>query len=237
MIRNADILSAVYGCTLHCGQNVRVTFLYCTRKECMHEPYYRRLPHILPPGETLFITYRLYGTLSFDVLRRLREEHALFVQQATAENETLDAARKRLEGRYFVSFDHYLDRCMGGENWLQQAPIAELVRDSLLHGRDTLYDLHAFCIMPNHVHVLLTIMREDIPFYKVLQRMKTYTAVRANRILNRVGKSFWQPESYDHLVRHKDSFERIIRYILQNPVKAGLVDNWEDWPYSFYKYM
>ncbi|RZM09256.1 MAG: hypothetical protein EOO88_49060, partial [Pedobacter sp.] len=88
--------------------------------------------------------------------------------------------------------------------------------------------------MPNHVHVLLTIIREDVPFYKILQRIKTYTAVRANRLLNRIGQPFWQAESYDHIVRNKKSFKRIIAYILNNPVKAGFVENWEDWPHTYY---
>ena len=202
----------------------------------MHEPYHRRLPHLMPPGATLFLTFRLQGTVPFEVLLQLQEDHTRLVQQHNTDNEPIEAIKKRLEGRYFVSFDQYIDRATSGENWLKNEQIADLVKHSLHFGHETTYNLHAFCIMPNHVHVLLTVLREDIPFYKVLQRLKTYTAVRANRILNRVGQSFWQAKSYDHIVRNGKSFERIIAYILNNPVQAGLVDKWEDWPHSYCQY-
>ncbi|GAB4044655.1 REP-associated tyrosine transposase [Spirosoma litoris] len=147
----------------------------------------------------------------------------------------MEAAKKRLEGRYFVSFDQYIDGCQSGADWLKNEEIAQLVTQSLHFGHDIYYNLHAYCVMPNHVHVLLTVLREDVPFYKVLQRLKTYTAVQANRLLNRTGQSFWQAESYDHAVRNEKSFKRIVNYILHNPIKAGLVINWEDWPYSYYQ--
>ncbi|GAB3999579.1 hypothetical protein GCM10028807_50190 [Spirosoma daeguense] len=87
--------------------------------------------------------------------------------------------------------------------------------------------------MPNHVHVLLIILENNVPFYRILQRLKTHSAVQANKLLNRVGQTFWQSEIYDHVVRNKESFKRIIAYILQNPVKAGLVENWQDWPHTY----
>ncbi|QMW00834.1 REP-associated tyrosine transposase [Spirosoma foliorum] len=190
----------------------------------------------MPPGETLFITYRLHGTVPFAILRQLQEEHDWLIQQNSREDESLEVAKKRLEGRYFVSFDQYIDTCRSGADWLKNEEIAELVKQSLHFGHTTHYHLHAYCVMPNHVHVLLTVLCEDMPFYKILQRLKTYTAVRANRLLNRTGQPFWQSESYDHAVRNEKSFKRIVNYILQNPVKAGLVTDWEDWPHSYCQY-
>ena len=202
----------------------------------MHETYHRRLPHVMPPGETLFITFRLHGTVPYEILLQLQEEHKRLMQGHITELEPMEIVKKRLEGRYFVSFDQYMDQSTSGGNWLRNRAVAELVVASLHFGHNTSYDLHTFCIMPNHVHVLLTVLREDIPFFTILQRIKTYTAIRANRLLNRVGQPFWQAESYDHVVRNKKSFERIINYILNNPVKAGLVENWADWPYSYCRY-
>ncbi|WP_461094737.1 REP-associated tyrosine transposase [Spirosoma gilvum] len=190
----------------------------------------------MPPGETLFITFRLYGTVPFAVLLQLQQEHSKLIQEHISSQESLEIIKKRLEGRYFISFDKYLDRCSGHANWLQQDEIAQLVKQSLHFGHNSTYNLHAYCIMPNHVHALLTPLEDDVPFYKILQRIKTYTSVRANRILNRVGQPFWQAESYDHVVRTHKSFGSIINYILQNPVKAGLVENWEDWPHSYCRY-
>ena len=102
-----------------------------------------------------------------------------------------------------------------------------------IHFREgSQYALHAYCIMSNHVHLLVTIPENDTMFYRVLQSLKRYTAQAANRLLNRTGQSFWHPESYDHVVRNSGEFKRIIEYILMNPVKAELVESWEDWPHS-----
>ncbi len=144
----------------------------------------------MPPGETLFITFRLHGTVPFSVLRQMQAEHNLLIQQHIKDNESVESVKKQLEGRYFVRFDQYIDTCEDNINWLLNAEIAELVKESLFFADHTSYDLHAFCIMHNHVHVLLTNLCEGVPFYKILQRLKTYTAVRANRILNRIGQPF-----------------------------------------------
>ena len=115
--------------------------------------------------------------------------------------------------------------------------------------------------MPNHVHIVLKPIVERFAdashveslrrnsknrsdeehnhdsFYiltDILQNYKKYTARMSNLILNRTGQ-FWQHESYDHVIRDQDELNRIINYVLQNPVKAGLVENPEDWKWSYYK--
>ncbi len=82
------------------------------------------------------------------------------------------------------------------------------------------YALHAFVVMPNHVHLLLT---PAIAVPKLAKSLKGITAKRANLILGLTGSSFWQEESYDHLVRSDREFEQIRQYIENNPVRAGLV--------------
>ena len=67
---------------------------------------------------------------------------------------------------------------------------------------------------------------------RILHSLKGYTAKKANQVLGREGQ-FWQRESYDHIVRDRDEQLRIRRYILNNPVRAGLVDHWTEWPYSY----
>ena len=74
--------------------------------------------------------------------------------------------------------------------------------------------------MPNHVHLLVT---PKVPATKWLGPLKGFTAHEANELLGQTGKPFWQNESYDHLVRSPQEFDRIRRYIENNPVKAGLV--------------
>ena len=82
------------------------------------------------------------------------------------------------------------------------------------------YVLHAFVVMPNHVHVLITPV---VPLPKLTRSLKGITAKRANAVLGLTGIPFWQDETYDHLVRDGREFERIRNYIEDNPVRAGLV--------------
>ncbi|HUR98602.1 MAG TPA: hypothetical protein VMZ26_11110 [Pyrinomonadaceae bacterium] len=65
-----------------------------------------------------------------------------------------------------------------------------------------------------------------------MKSIKGYTAREANKILNRKG-SFWEAESYDHEVADDEEFNRIVRYVLNNPVKAGLVKDWRDWKWNW----
>ena len=67
-----------------------------------------------------------------------------------------------------------------------------------------------------------------------MQSLKGYTARKANQLLGRSG-AFWHHESYDHCVRNSNEWRRIVNYVLNNPVKAGLVDEWEKWRWSYYR--
>ena len=91
------------------------------------------------------------------------------------------------------------------------------------------YRLHAFVVMPNHVHLLCT---PAVALPKLTKSLKGITAKRANAILALTGSSFWQEESYDHLVRHKREFDRIRNYIEENPVRAELVSEASEYRWS-----
>ena len=91
------------------------------------------------------------------------------------------------------------------------------------------YDLHAFVIMSNHVHVLLDAL---IHPSHIMRSLKGFTAREANLALGLTGQAFWQKESYDHWVRDDHEFERIRAYIENNPVKAGIAKAPEDYPWS-----
>jgi REP element-mobilizing transposase RayT len=89
--------------------------------------------------------------------------------------------------------------------------------------------LHAWVVMPNHVHLLFT---PNIEPSVVLRRLKGASAREANQLLGLTGQPFWQAESYDRLVRSPAEFERIEEYIVQNPVRAGLARSQEEYPWS-----
>jgi putative transposase len=126
--------------------------------------------------------------------------------------------------------DRYPDSTPSGPKYLAQEPIARAVEESLLRG--VLlghYDLGAYAILANHVHVLL--LPKILPS-RLLQSLKGSTARQANRILGRTGETFWQAESYDHWVRDEDEWQRIVDYIEENPVKAGFVHRASDYRWS-----
>ena len=91
------------------------------------------------------------------------------------------------------------------------------------------YELAAWVIMPNHVHLLI-LPKVAVP--EITRWLKGSTARRANRLLGRTGLPFWQDESYDHWVRNPKEFDRITGYIEDNPVSAGLVGSMDLWPWS-----
>ena len=134
-------------------------------------------------------------------------------------------------GKAFVWMDRFLDTTRTGPFWLRMASIAALVVDAIALGQDELkhYDVGAFVVMPNHVHLLVN---PYVPIPVLTRRLKGYPARQANRILGRTGEALWQSESYDHWVRNDEERRRIARYIENNPVGAGLASRPEEYPWS-----
>lgn len=112
-----------------------------------------------------------------------------------------------------------LDECRASPRYLQTTTVASSVADAIHRGAKEEYVLHAWVIMPNHVHLLIT-PHSDVPI--LMRSLKGSCARQANQLLRRTGMPFWQDESYDRLVRDEQEFRRIKEYIVQNPVRAGL---------------
>jgi len=173
--------------------------------------YRRRLPHWVPDDTVIFVTWRLAGSAP-PVAREF----------LTAENT----------GRTpFVRKDKALDCSRAGPFWLRDAGVAGMVEDTLQYGETArgFYSLHAWVIMPNHVHV---VFEPRVALPAIMRWLKGRTARLANRILGRTGMPFWQDESYDHWIRSGKELEEIIAYVENNPVNAGLVDCAEQWLWS-----
>jgi REP element-mobilizing transposase RayT len=169
--------------------------------------YRRRLPHFHPDGTPLFVTWRLHGSVPFpspDII------------YATP-------------GHGFAAEDRELAHSRGAR-WLADTRIARQVADALCTGEiRKLYELHAWVVMPNHVHILILPLTSPP---QITHWIKGRTAKEANLLLGRTGQPFWQHESYDHWVRNVREFQRIAAYIEENPVLAGLAATPEDWPWS-----
>jgi len=117
------------------------------------------------------------------------------------------------------------------QSWLQQPQVAGCVLDTIRNGElgRELYQLAAFVVMPNHVHLLID---PKAPAPKIMQFIKGVSARRVNQLLLRTGLPFWQDESFDRWVRSPEERNKIIHYIESNPVRANLVIAPELFPYS-----
>lgn len=183
-----------------------------------------RLPHWERETGLYFVTYRLSDALPRSVLDKIKERQRLLDARNASGCRLLPEQKVLLRKYSPKKIEEYLDNGRGA-CWLRDPRIAKLVQDTLHFANGKRYRLIAWCVMPNHVHVIFRLLPgEDLG--TVLGTSKSYTANNANEILGRKG-AFWQREYYDRLIRNKDELERAIRYVLNNPAMAGL----RDWPW------
>ena len=261
-------------------------------KEQKDKTYYKRnLPHYQPEGYTFFVTFRLTGSLPVTVIKKLKEDREKELKLISGIILQKQKAEKYYEyqRKYFGVFDRLLDSNKSSPMWLKEGGMAELVKEAIHFRDEKEYELIAYTIMPNHVHIVFTPTSIDINVdlqnvsrdlsrqtntdstvnvgndinadlqnvsrdlsrqkttarhecrvtkaklfgYGSFRKLKGVTARECNKILNRSG-AFWHHESYDHVVRNIDELRRIVNYVLLNPVKANLVENREEWKWSYY---
>ena len=196
-----------------------------------HERGY--LPHCDFPGLVQFVTFRLAD--SMPASRRSEWEHLLAIE---------DVREKR------TKLEEYLDRGVG-ECWLREPRVATLCEEALRFFHNERYELLAWCVMPNHVHVLVHVL--ETPLGKMMQSWKRHIATEAERILaerrsptRRVSENStnaptrraalqtlrWEREYWDTFMRNEDQEKTAISYIENNPVKAKLCRAAAEWPFS-----
>lgn len=186
------------------------------------EFYRRHLPHWQPGGAAFFVTFRLKNSLPAAVI-------------AALDGQEERDGRRLSDGQSFVKWDAFLDHAASGPYWLARTDVAAIVSEAMRYRDEREYILHAFCIMPNHVHAVFEPLKagaSGVQLSKIMQSLKRQTARKANVMLSREG-AFWQDETYDHVVRDNDEFRRVVGYVLNNPVKAQLVSVWSDWPWTY----
>ena len=192
--------------------------------------YQRFLPHRLGPGASYFITFRLAGSLPREVVLRLMEEREMALREAAAR----PAAHPNAGKRFFATFDAVLDQAQYGPCYLNSSAEATIVRAALHYADGVGYELLAYCLMPNHVHLVVHLPQDaTTPLARTLQRLKSHTARHLNRLRGGEGR-VWQRESYDHCIRNARELAATIAYTLNNPVKAGLIADWQQWPHNYW---
>ena len=182
-----------------------------------------RLPHWETEAGTYFVTFRLGDALPQPVVKAFEFERKDILQTAARQGRELSATeRKRLAELFSERVETYLDLGEGGCH-LSRSEIADLVADALRHFDGERYHLLAWCVMPNHAHVVFKALPGQ-SLERILHSWKSFTAKKANKILGIIGE-FWQREYYDHLIRGDEELNQIIHYVADNPRKANL-KNW-----------
>jgi len=184
------------------------------------------LPHWLVADHSYFVTLRLKGSLPKHVIEEFRTQRKALQGSGASEEESLELAR-----RQFASIERILDS-VSDVQWLENPKVAAVVWNSLDWLRNRGWMIYAGVLMSNHLHLLMR--NEEGRTKEMLEdlaRFKNYTAREANKVLGRSG-SFWAREDFDHWIRSREKFEGTVRYIANNPVKAGLVSRWSDWEWN-----
>jgi REP element-mobilizing transposase RayT len=160
------------------------------------------------------ITFRLYDSLPKEVIEEIKRK--LDINEDDSSCDSIQYQRLRQKIAEFEDAGY-------GQCFLRDERIAAIMQDTLKHFDGERYQLICWCIMPNHVHVLIEV-NEGWSLSRIMHGWRSYTAKEANRILGRTGK-FWMEEYYDRYIRDDSHLQKTINYILNNPANAGL-DGW-----------
>ncbi|MFD2256309.1 transposase [Luteolibacter algae] len=173
------------------------------------------LPHRDYGGALQTITFRLADSLPVHVVEKWKAE------LHSSDEENQKGLARRI-ARY--------EDAGHGNCYLRNPEVAEIVQGALIKGHDEHYQLIAWCIMPNHIHVLIR-QAAQTSLGKIVRSWKGSTAREINLHLNREGP-LWAKDYFDRAIRDQEHFWRAITYIHQNPVRANLVKEPADWPFS-----
>ena len=162
------------------------------------------------------ITFRLYDSLPKEVIEEIKLKLDIKKDDPACNSMQYQRLRQKIAEYEDAGY---------GQCFLRDERIAAIMQDTLKHFDGERYQLLCWCIMPNHVHVLIEV-NEGWSLSKIMHGWRSYTANEANRILGRTGK-FWMEEDYDRYIRNDNHLQKTINYILNNPANAGL----DDWPW------
>jgi REP element-mobilizing transposase RayT len=175
------------------------------------------LPHWDFEGSVQAVTFRLADSVPGKLIEAWRKELEIEVNELARQKEIHRRISKYEDAGH-------------GESLLKRADCAIIVQTKMIAGHASSYRLIDWCIMPNHVHALFR-LEGDAVLAGIVRSWKGGSALEINRLLGRSGP-FWQRDYYDRYVRDMDHFHDCRIYIRNNPVKAGLCDQAEDWSFS-----
>ncbi len=185
------------------------------------------LPHWEQPGRCYFITFRMSDSIPASLMHTWSQERDQWLK--THPKPHAPEEIEEYQQRFTARIERWLDAGHGSCP-LRRPDCQGIVTQALQFFDARRYQLHAWVIMPNHVHVLLSLV-EGEQIGKIVSSWKSYTAKQVNDLLGLSG-AFWQEDYFDRMVRDADHFVRCARYIRRNPLKARLQPEtyacWED---------
>jgi REP element-mobilizing transposase RayT len=184
-----------------------------------------RLPHWEVEEGRYFITMRIAGALPRVAQQEIR---AKSLELASFRNsKSLDWLVK--QRAMFVAMEKWLDNA-NTNLWLTKPTVAAMIVEAIQTREDRGdWKVHEFVIMGNHIHLFCEFRAKGMK--RVMEDFKRWTGHRAAELIS-IGDRFWQREWFDHWSRSDREDDRIINYIRNNPVKAGLVKQWQDWDWT-----
>jgi putative transposase len=177
------------------------------------------LPHWQQPGATYFVTFRLADSIPSNLLDQWRTERKAWQRQHPKPWDL------KVELEYHARFSQRIDTWLDGSHglcWLRAEEIRAHLAATLRYSDQDRYFLHAWVIMPNHVHVLFS-LHESAELEDEVGAWKSVAARAINRQVKRRG-TVWQEDYFDRMIRDLRHFENCVRYIRRNPEKAHLRD-------------
>ncbi len=174
------------------------------------------VPHIDPLGAIQMVTFRTRDSLPGHVATAI-DEHV----RAMPPSERRDELERRTDA--YLASGH-------GACLLGIPAVAHIVARTLRHYDGIRYHLRAWCVMPNHVHVVVT-RADGSTLPTIVHGWKGYSATEVNRLIGRSG-ALWMPDYFDRIIRDDDHLWRAVEYVHANPVRAGLCGRPEDWEWS-----
>ena len=133
---------------------------------------------------------------------------------------------------------HFLTFCTD-HRWILPQQVRSIVLDCCVHDEGTKIDLQVAVVMPDHVHMIFTPLvneqaMEVRSLAEIMDAIKGSSAHKINKALERKGR-IWQPESFDHVLRSFEGLAQKVQYLLENPVRKGLVSQWQNYPWIWQK--
>lgn len=193
----------------------------------LHDHCRGYLPHI-ENKQYQMITFRLYDSVPKEVIEGWKETLSFLGSLTSSQREQREPRRhsfstyKTEADRLLALLDKYEDAGYGS-CVLKNDNVAKIVHDAIFFYNNKKYNVISWCIMPNHVHVLIELI-ENVSLSNILHSWRSFSSNEINKILNRTGR-LWMPEYFDRFIRDNEHFNNVVNYIHNNPVKAGLVDD------------